>query len=144
MRGLLWILPFVLVVSGGCMQSSRRPAVRATGVEPLREAEFDEFANRLAGQIAKVVQQHGYQPPATIAIPRVEVGGVEKDSVARSFALRLAEGLSDRLGGAAVFRQPGISPPRLGCTLRFDQSEEDPGRRSVFFRLFEELESTGL
>jgi len=106
-----------------------------SGIDPLREAEFDQFANQLADAISKLLEQHDYPPPAIIAPPRVEPGGVEDRSVARAFAARLTEGLNDRLNGAGVFAKSSLTVPDLRCTLRFAAEEDEPRRRTIVFRL---------
>lgn len=134
-RSLVMLL---LVLAPGCDSPGSRPVVHASGVEPLSEADFDQFANRLADEITEVLEQHQYRLPAVITLPRVEAGGVEPGSVARGFARRLAEGLGDRLGGAAFFTAPGISPPQLRSMLRFVADREEPGRRVIVFRILDE------
>jgi hypothetical protein len=117
----------------------RQSAVRASGIEPLREAEFDEFASRIAAKISECLEPRDYRTPVTINEPHVIAGGVEAETVAHAFARRLAEGLNDRLGGTAVFTGRGAAPPRLRCTLRFETTAEDPKSRLIRFQLSDRL-----
>jgi hypothetical protein len=134
----LVIVSLPLVLSLGCTAWRPRPVVQTADIEPLREAEFDEFANQLADAVGKLLKERDYWPPAIIASPQVEPGGVEKLSVARAFAHRLAEGLNDRLNSTALFTKSGLTVPDLRCTLGFVASHEDPGRRTIVFRLHDE------
>ncbi len=137
MRESLAALLLILVLPLGCTALRHRPGVPASGIEPLREAAFDQFANQLTDAIGELVRQHDYRPPALIALPHVEPGGVEDGSVARGFAIRLAEGLNDRLNGSALFAKSSLVVPDLRCTLRFVANQDDPGRRTIDFRLLD-------
>lgn len=138
MRKSLVALSLVLTLPLGCATTQPRPTVRTSAIEPLSEPEFDQFANQLAEAIAELLKQRHDRLPAVITAPRVEPAGVEDSAVARAFARRLAEGLSDRLSGAALFTKSGITPAQLGCTLGFREEEAHPGRRRIIFRVLDE------
>ncbi|MFQ5806566.1 MAG: hypothetical protein ACE5I3_08960 [Phycisphaerae bacterium] len=138
MRNWLVVLSLLPVLPLGCITSQPRSAVRTSGIEPLREAEFDQFADQLADAITELLKQRDYWPPAIITLPRIEPGGVENSSVARAFAHRLADGLNDRLSGAAFFAKSSLTLPDLRCTLQFVAEQEDPGRCTIVLRLFDE------
>ncbi len=137
MRKSLAMLPLLLVLLSGCTITQSRSAVRASGVEPLSEDDFDRFTSRLADDIAEVAKHQGYWPPAIITVPHVEPGSDENDTVARTFARRLSEGLNDRLSGAAFFTRSSIAVPDLRCTLLFAAGPDDPTSRRIIFRLFD-------
>ena len=69
------------MLSGGCLSFSRKPVVRASAIEPLREDEFDRFAGQIAGRITQSLDSRDYQTPVTIKVPDV-AGGVERSTVA--------------------------------------------------------------
>jgi hypothetical protein len=142
MRNALLTMTLTLALLWGCRTLRREPpaqeAVPASGVAPLREAEFDDFASRITDGLTVGLREGGYRLPAVIAFPHVEPGSVEPGPITRAFAQRLAEGLSDRLTGAAVFSRSGVTASQLGSALAFVDSEEEPGQRVVVFRVVDE------
>jgi len=128
----------VLLLLPGCAVNPGRPARCASGIEPLTEPEFDEFANQLAADLTTVLEQRQYELPAVIASPRVDPGGVEDAAVAGTFAHRLADGLNDRMRGAAFFRKLSSAPPQLRSTLRFAPNEQDARRGRIELRILDQ------
>lgn len=136
MRRAFVILPLLLLSLSDCATPPRDP-VSDSGVEPLREADFDRLASQLADHIISLAKRHKYGPPALITIPRVEPGSVERPGIARAFARRLGEGLNDRMRGAAIFTPADIAEPDMHSSLRFAASPSDPERHTIVFRVID-------
>jgi hypothetical protein len=136
MRRAFVILPLLLLSLSDCTTTQRGP-VSDSGVEPLREADFDRLTSQLADHIISLARRHKYGPPALITIPRIEPGSVERPGIARAFARRLGEGLNDRMRGAAVFTPAGVTVPDMYSSLRFAASPRDPKQHAIVFRVID-------
>ena len=95
------LMTSALAALPGCATANGRSGFTAS-VEPLNEAEFDDFALDIAEQLVTRMERDQLSLPVVIAPPSIERGQVTSGA-ARAFAQRLSEAVSDRLGGEVRF-----------------------------------------
>jgi hypothetical protein len=108
----------LIATSVSCRSAAHGGSFRA-GVEPLSEAQFEDFATSICEQVAVALEHGGHEAPLFVRAPRVSDYGPEPRGVADAFALRLEQGLSDRLAGAVVFTQHAPPDRRIEANVRF-------------------------
>lgn len=106
------IAAVVIAFVPGCASQNGDPTAGTAQVGPLDEASFDELAERVSAAVAEVVGNEHLTTPVNIKLVRLDTGGVEDPVAASAFAQRLADGVSDRLGGSVRFsRSPTVAAP---------------------------------
>lgn len=108
----------LIATSVSCRSASHGGSFRA-GVEPLSEAQFEDFATSICEQVAVALEHGGHDAPLLVRAPRVSEYGPEPRGVADAFALRLEQGSSDRLAGAVVFTQHAPPDRRIEANVQF-------------------------
>lgn len=127
-----------LGVLAGCATANGRSQFSAS-VEPLSEAEFDEFALDIAEQLVARMERDELALPLTIAPPNIERGDVSSGA-ARAFAQRLGEAVSDRLGGEVRFG----AGSGLRSRLAFGPSRWSDERREARFTILDSMTNSEL
>lgn len=136
----LSVAALLALVAIGCQspRAQRDGAGQKTilpGVAPLTEAEFDTFAGQLSEEILQTFQTPQASLPALVAAPRIARNDAEDANIAVAFADRLADGLSDRLGGAVTVVRERRKPTSYHTWLSFERNQVDPAQRIITFTL---------
>ncbi|MCA9244109.1 MAG: hypothetical protein KDA32_09155 [Phycisphaerales bacterium] len=132
------LMTSALAALPGCATANGRSGFTAS-VEPLNEAEFDDFALDIAEQLVTRMERDQLSLPVVIAPPSIERGQVTSGA-ARAFAQRLSEAVSDRLGGEVRFQSGAPLRSRLG----FGQSRWSADRKEARFTVFDGASSQEL
>jgi len=131
------VLGIVLLGLCGCDTVPPRALDPATALAPLNEAEFDEFTSLLADDLVQYFREHQLTGPVVLARPRVVAGGRREYFLAFQFERPFTAGLTDRLGGAAYFRDPTDVDAPFGTDLVFNPPMSESSVRSLTFVLTE-------
>ncbi len=136
-RSGVW-LALATLLMGGC-QAPTPTATRFTErIGPFSEAEFDEYAGRVAERLSTRLSQEGFRLPVEINAPRAFAQDVETLREARELAGALVDGINDRMRGSVrIVRNPN-RPMRLTSAVRIEPSPDEAARRDVIFSVTDE------
>ncbi|GMU82392.1 MAG: hypothetical protein AMXMBFR47_22630 [Planctomycetota bacterium] len=115
----------VLVLAGCQIVRPAGPVVLPDGVvEPLTEAEFDDFAFRVAAKLSGAMSREGIRTPAVLRVPTIAAGRERTTPGMRLFCRTLAEGLADRMGGMIEIAEVTGRAPDLHATVVWPEPAE--------------------